>query len=357
MRVEIEMKLGGALLALAMFGGCSSPSSENTAQDAGVDAAPSPPAWQTVLSNLDGTLLSVWGSSASDVYSVGGPLGNAGFQTLVVHFDGTSWKRLAPGGTDSYWWVSGSSATDVWMAGENGRITHWDGTSFAEHGISTTATIYGVWAASPNDAWAVGGTPEGGTSAPNDVVLHWDGSNFTQASLPQTFGRAYFKVWGTASDNLYVVGEAGTVWHRVGTTWTLESMPPIAHGTLLTVYGCSANEVYAVGGRDVLRSDGMTWSAVANVMLSNDINGVSCATTGAPIIVGFGGAKQRLVHGTWMDDFGKQPFDDLHGAWASPDGSYWAAGGSFIAKPAPNVSRQGVLARYGSGTVPTTLSQ
>ena len=31
-------------------------------------------------------------------------------------------------------------------------------------------------------------------------------------------------------------------------------------GTLLTVNGCGPNEVYAVGGRDVLRSDGATWT-------------------------------------------------------------------------------------------------
>jgi hypothetical protein len=242
------------------------------------------------------------------------------------------------------------------MVGEKGRITHYDGASLVEHPFATTATLYGVWSASPTDAWAVGGTPEGGTGAPNDLVLHWDGTSWTQVALPQALGRTLFKVWGTASEDLYAVGELGVVWHRVGTTWNLESQPPVAHGNLLTVFGCSATEVYAVGGRDVLLSDGKKWTPLA-VELTNDMNGVSCASPGAVVIVGFGGAKQRLVSGGWQNDFGTVPYSDLHGAWASSDGAYWAAGGDFVSKPAGGVSRNGVLARYGSGVVLGTIAQ
>src|SRR5262249_40319158 len=131
-----------AVVALAL--GCSSP-------------APSgPPAWQTVYSGtgLGGAVLSAWGAGPEDVYVVGGPLGNGG-AAIIEHFDGSTWTRLNPGGEDSYWWVSGSGPTDVWMVGEKGRMTHWDGASFKEHPRVTTATLWGVWAASPTDAWAV----------------------------------------------------------------------------------------------------------------------------------------------------------------------------------------------------------
>jgi hypothetical protein len=241
------------------------------------------------------------------------------------------------------------------MVGSRGRITHFDGTVFVEHSFATTATMYGVWAASPTDAWAVGGTPEGGTSTPNDLVLHWDGASWLKVALPQALGRTLFKVWGTASDNLYAVGEAGTIWHRVGSTWNLESQPPLAHGNLLTVFGCSASEVYAVGGRDVLLSNGPSWSPV-HVDLTNDVNGVSCGVPGAVVVVGFGGEKQRLVDTVWVDDFGTVPYLDLHGGWAASDGTYWAAGGDFVSRAAPGVARNGVLARYGVGAVPSTTS-
>lgn len=338
---------GFSFVALAL---ACAPSTPVTAVDADTS-----PEWKVVIEHLDGTLLSMWGSGPNDLWTVGGPRGNAGFASLVLRFDGTGWKRLDPGGTETYWWVYGTSATDVWMVGEKGRITHWDGSAFKEHASGTPVTLFGVWASSPTDAWAVGGTPGAGTSQPNDVLLHWDGAAWTPSAVPATQGRTFFKVWGTSADNVYVVGEAGTIWHRTGTTWNAETNP--AHGTLLTIHGCSATEVYAVGGRDVLRSDGKTWTAMTPT-LTNDVNGVACRSPGELVVVGGGGSKQRYTSGAWQDDFGTVPYSDLHGAWAdaSGDGAYWGVGGEFISNPQPNVSRQGVIARWGKGVVPSKLT-
>jgi hypothetical protein len=312
------------------------------------------PAWEVVLEQLDGAVLSVWGPSATDIYAVGGPRGNSGFSSLVLHYDGAAWKRLAPGGTDTFWWVHGAGAKDVWMVGEHGRITHWDGEHFLDFTSGTTATLFGVWAASPTDAWAVGGTPEAGTTSPNDVLLHWDGTSWSPAPLPQALGRTMFKIWGSASSDLFVVGEAGTIWHRIGTTWMLESNPPLAHGTLLSVFGCSPTDVYAVGGRDVLHSDGKAWTRV-DVALMNDVNGVSCGAPGEVVIVGLGGLKQRRIGGAWVDDFGSQPYTDLHGAWVDPVGAMWGVGGNYLGAPMPGVSRKGAVGRCGPGEVSRTV--
>lgn len=345
-------------LAAAMLGGCpetggTGGSGATGGSGGSAGAPPSEPAWQTVFDGTDlgGAVLAVWGTGPEDVYVVGGPLGNSGFEAIAIHFDGSAWKNLSPGGEDSFWWVSGSSATDVWMVGDKGRITHWDGAAFVEHPPPTTARIWGVWAASPTDAWAVAGTPEGGTAQPNDIVLHWDGQTWTQDPLPgPPLGRSLNKIWGASPDDLYAVGEAGTVWHRKGGAWTLESEPPVATSTLLTVFGCSASDVYAVGGNSVIHSDGAAWSK-ASVTLSNAVNGVTCGAPGEVLIVGFGGLKQRLVGGAWVDEFDKEPYGDLHGSWADGQGAFWAAGGDFISKPAANKARKALIGRYGKGTV------
>jgi hypothetical protein len=319
-----------------------------------------PPAWHVVLSNLQATLLCVWGAADNNVFAVGGPLGN-GSPSAVMHYDGARWHDLGPGGTETFWWAHGTGPNDVWAVGENGRITHWDGANFTEHVSGTTATLFGVWAAGPNDVWAVGGTPGKGTVAPNDVVLHFDGAGWTPSPVPQALGRTFFKVWGAAADDIYVVGEAGTVWHRSAGQWTLElqSMASMPIGTLLTVNGCTANEVYAVGGSDVLRSDGKTWTRV-DVQLDNQASGVACASPGNAVIVCNAGLKERLVGGHWQDaratpgcgvvscDFSQEPHTDLHGAWADRAGGYWAVGGDYISKPVQGAPRAGLLAYYGT---------
>ena len=355
------------LVMLVMLGNACSPSHDAPLVEAGpdadaADAADSAPArieWTPVLQNLDGALLAIWGTSERDIWAVGGPLGNSGFDALVVHYDGTAWRRMPAGGTNSFWWVHGTSASDLWMVGEKGRITHWDGTRFEERSSGTTATLFGVWAAAPDDAWAVGGVPD----QASDVLLHWDGASWKPDPLPEMNKVALFKVWGASKDDVYVVGEAGTLWHRTGGAWRREAQG-VAKGRLTTVSGCGAGELIAVGGRDLLTGDGTGAWKRSDTVLVNDVNGVACAPPGAiardygrAVIVGGGSLKLRLVGSEWKNDFGSQPFDDLHGAWVDPTGAFWGVGGKFNETARPSVSRQGVIARFGPGTVSSTLEK
>ena len=118
--------------------------------------------------------------------------------------------------------------------------------------------------------------------------------------------------------------------------------------------GCSATEVYAVGGQDVLRSDGLGFVKV-EVALTNLVNGVACGPSGSALIVGAGGLKQRLVDGAWINDFTEMPYDDLHGAWSDGQGAFWAVGGDFYSGPQPG-RRSGVVARYGPGQVADSIT-
>lgn len=337
-----------AAFVLLLAGCPADPPADPTPIDAGPDGGAA--AWSVVASSLDGALLSVWGPSADDVWAVGGALGNGGPPT-VVRASGTTVTPLATTGTETYWWVHGSGASDVWLVGEKGRATHWNGAALEERPTGTTATLFGAMAFAPDDVWAVGGTPDQ-PDAENDVVLHWNGSAWTKESVPEPKKLAFFKVWGARPDDLWVVGEAGVVWHRTASGWKREA-EGLATGRLTTVSGCSASEVFAVGGRDVLAWNGASWSRV-DVPLLNDVNGVACAPASAPagpgtsraVIVGGGSFKLRLVDGAWKSDFGAPPLTDLHGAFVDAKGALWGAGGSFTSAPRPGQKRDGVLARY-----------
>lgn len=347
------------LVMAGVLAGCPDESSTEGGGGSG-GSPPSAPAWSSVFAEdtLDRSLLAIWGTSSTDVYAVGGPLRNEGFEALALHFDGDGWRELPVGGTDSYWWVHGSSETDLFFVGEAGRITHWDGAEASELDSGTTATLWGAIAFAPDDVWVVGGMVGGAATTPDDVVLHYDGSTFESVTLPgEALGRALFKVWGSSSDDLFIVGEGGVIWHKQGDTWTNESgEPTLADGNLTTVHGCSASDVYAVGGRDMLHYDGTSWSRL-DKQLGSDVNGVVCVDASTAAIVGMGGLKQRLVDGEWIDEFAVAPFDDLHAVWADETGAYWAVGGDFVLTPKPNVARHGVVARYGAGKVPSALSE
>lgn len=146
------------------------------------------------------------------------------------------------------------------------------------------------------------------------------------------------------------MGEDATVWHRTAATWALEPNP--SKSTLLTAFGCDATDVYAVGGQDVIHSDGTTWTEVA-VTLENSVNGVTCnPSSGEVLIVGFGGMKQRLVGSTWIDDFSAVPHANLHGSWSDGHGAFWVAGGNFVSNPVAGEARRATIGRYGVGIVP-----
>jgi hypothetical protein len=58
--------------------------------------------------------------------------------------------------------VWGSGPTDIWMAGELGRLRHWDGLAWRAAAISldddlpVQKAIYSIWGAGPDDVWVVG---------------------------------------------------------------------------------------------------------------------------------------------------------------------------------------------------------
>src|SRR5580698_699868 len=70
--------------------------------------------------------------------------------------DGWCWTNPSPQGGDLYA-VFGSGATDVWSVGLGGTILHGDGQDWSLAGlVGNGNTLRGGWAASPCDAWAVG---------------------------------------------------------------------------------------------------------------------------------------------------------------------------------------------------------
>lgn len=330
----------GAVLLLALLaGGC--PSDEGAK-------------WSTVLDgdDLNRVVLSAYGSSASDVYAVGGGLGN-GVGALVAHYDGSVWSEIDTGSPETFWWTFGLGADNVYFVGEQGTIFHRQGGQVTQMTTPTTETIFGIWGAAPDDLWAVGGEPT--ADPPTTVVLHYDGNEWTDATPPAATGGALFKVWGTSASDIYACGQMGVILHYNGSTWEAEESGSTV--SLFTVHG-GGGEVYAVGGPSatVLQRVGGAWQNVDTGFPASILNGVSVSESGEVLVVGMNGVKLRFSDGEWSDETIEPPGFDLHAVW-SDFGQTYVVGGNFFAPGTPQTVRIGIVGYFGTETPPDQIGQ
>lgn len=299
--------------------------------------------WHIVLEDLPGVVLSIWGTSADDLFVVGGTLGDPSTgdpgEELILHHDGITWRRMdieAP----TLWWVFGFSHENVWAVGEQGTLLHFDGREWTPIEDGQSYTLWGLWGAAPDDLWAVGGTINGSIPA---LIRRYNGVVWTDvdAGLGIDIAR-YFKVWGQAPDNVFIVGDSGTIVHFDGTAFS--QMQSGTSDRLITVYGRGPDDVWAVGGLGtglVLRFDGVSWSFVGPENIGG-LMGLWTAPGSDVVVAGFYGAISRGDGATWNTQT-SPTIDCLHGIWGDTQGALLAGGGEFLGTP----PRAGVIVGIG----------
>jgi sugar lactone lactonase YvrE len=308
--------------------------------------------WQALRTELPGALLSVWGFGERDVYAVGAD-SRDGMGPVVLHYDGVKFTRLDTGLIEGdLWWVYGVAPDTVFMAGSGGVVLRYNpqARTFARMTTPGDATIYGIWGASPTDVWAVGGNVagSGGTGAAG-VVWHFDGNTWQNVALPGDTAARFtiFKVWGSAANDVWAVGDNSTTLHYDGTAWSVVPVPEELRGKLLTVHG-RGTERFAVGGTAngiLLQSEGTGWRRVMVEGLPR-LTGVYAPANGGPIAVGANGTVvHRNRQGQWnvITRAPNTPLD-FHSVWVDPGGNVWAVGGNIASTPLV----QGMLWRFGT---------
>ncbi len=116
---------------------------------------------------------------------------------------------------------------NIWAVGEimiadtsqNGYTTynavHWDGSEwelkripFTYNGQTFYSAIKAILAFNENDIWF-------GIAS----LIHWDGHTYQSISTQGIFPASINKMWGTSSNNFYIVGTNGQIAHYNGTNW------------------------------------------------------------------------------------------------------------------------------------------
>ncbi len=205
---------------------------------------------------------SVWGSSSTDVYAVGGAAADPQFW----RWNGASWTQMTPlpgAPTDSYLAVDGFNSTQFIAVGHNGLITRGNGSSpagWTDESISTTTDFYGVWHAGSNNYYAVGGN---GTN-PSIYRSQTAGTWAPTASIPSATSVDLRGVWGSSATSIWVVGTGGTIWRTTdGANFSNFASPTTKD--LYAIWGSGGSDIWAAGADGiVLHYTGSSWSIAAS---------------------------------------------------------------------------------------------
>ena len=131
-------------------------------------------------------LLSIWGSSPSDIWAVGT---SPTSRTAIWHYDGTRWRPDSVVRNVQPFSVFGFQQNDVWLANLNGTFWHFDG---ADWSLFSTHTIGGfprvqfinIWGETPNNIYSVGAASSSDGSIYKGIVMHFDGLSWTPRAIP-----------------------------------------------------------------------------------------------------------------------------------------------------------------------------
>ncbi len=298
------------------------------------DQGVAPPGFAGVAEHPEAAFMSVGGTS-EEVWAVGAQpdlLDDA----VVLRKRGGEWESIDTGQPHPMWWVHAFEDGPAFIGGGGSTVLRVEGDEIERTPTPPFFghTIFGLWGASPDDVFAVGGVANR-----EGFIWQYDGDDWTVADLPldefplTDSGElpALFKVWGRASDDVWVVGDLGIVLHYDGDDWTLVDSETTE--TLFTVYG-NEDEVFAVGGN------------AAGVVLRGDRDGfVQDTPPAAPLLQGLtvdeqdrvwvageDGYAARLDGGEWGEvDLGYEaPPQSVHALWSDGEGAIWTAGGEVL---------------------------
>lgn len=338
------MKKSGGMLLLAVCVAC------NGDKDGGKTGETGEPLEQWAIlgdsANLPAAaLLSIWGTS-TDMFIVGADDGTG---PVVLHWDGSAWERLETFTTGDLWWVWSDGGDVVFMSGEGGRMLQYSKSArtFTEEVITNPAyKLFGIWGSSATDVFAVGGDING---ANDGIVLHYDGTTWAESHIvsdnpgqdgtpgtPDDSPRQAFKVWGSAADDVWVVGTGALVSHFDGAAWTDLPQPVYQSSPLTTVSGSGPSDIWAVGGFGnaiVAHFDGTAWADASPP--PQDIvpffNGVSASAAYGVAACGGNGSIYYRQGTVWQADERARPtVRDFHACLWDEVGDLWAVGGDLV---------------------------
>jgi hypothetical protein len=319
-RALIAFNLCSVGVLLAMLGFAATPLRGNSR--AATTAAFAPAAagsWSIVPSpNTDPTqynqLFGVACPSASDCWAAGYYYNGSRSQTLIEHWDGSSWSIVpSPNSSTSesnfLLGITCASATDCWAVGHHDSgdvavfvtlIEHYDGTSWSVVSSPNVTEAQdnefrSVTCTSSVDCWTVGyysiGNPALGTIITQTLIEHWDGASWIVVNSPNSSpaeNNALNSVtcasaancWAVGNSSSQVNGSLSLIERYDGISWTIVSSPnpsPTNYNIPLGVTCMSATDCLLAGYYSeasatqslIEHYDGASWNLISSANTSS----------------------------------------------------------------------------------------
>ncbi len=329
-----------SVLSFALTLGCGGPDPDTSETD---DAGPD--SWEVLVEGLDGAALSLWGTSSTDLWVASGNPSGGG--DVAHHWDGSTLSTVDLGVTAHMWWVTsrGEEGDPLWFVGEESTIVRYEPATQAPTTLATGggAKLFGAWASPDGTLWAVGGVPGEDDSA---VILHVDGDDVTLVNddLPAVKpGEVWFKVFGTAADDLWVIGDAGSVMHYDG-TWARHELDGAPR--LVTIHGnpTDSTDLVIVGGVSapkIFEKDPLSWPDVSP-STGSGLNGVFVSSSGDALASGNDAYVLLREDGFWSAVERPKTFASFHAAWMDENGDLYVGGGNLGTTPPSD----GIIMKY-----------
>ncbi len=269
-----------------------------------------------MVNDTPGGLSAVWGTGANDVWAVG---------DVALHWNGVTWENtFAP--TNGFTDVWAADPTTAWAVAvrddgsETGLIYKWDGSAWSQDADSTTGTLRAISGSSAADVWAAG---------ESDVLMHWNGSEWNSVPTNTTVA-SLESLWASDTNVLWAIGYGDeSVLQRSRADW-------IVHKNLTTralrrIHGSGDSSVWAVGYEGtVLRWNGSEWKEMTSGQLPALLNDVYLAASGEAYAVGSGTILRRTAEGTWTQA-GPALSQDYRAVHGSSETNVWVVGAGGFA--------------------------
>ncbi len=242
-------------------------------------------------------------------------------------FSWTTYEFGGQGGSSAFYDVAIIDENDIWAVGEiytkdtytydslgnwidPYNAAYWDGEKWELKRIywnyqnnKSWSPIYSIISFNLNDVWFGIGS-----------LIHWDGKIFKSYKVPESvFPSKINKIWGTSSENLYIVGNSGLIAHYDGQSWT-----KIESGTDLPIQDiwgskdertgeyeilCVASRPLYDNGKKLLKIEGNSTREINSEGLSWSLRGLWFKANRKYIIVGDGYYESNNYNKVWKRSY------------------------------------------------------